>query len=375
MASATSYQNFSPRALEPYPIESKLSELAYSGYGNSPAEAQTALDQYWFERQAHENLYGQEVAAQHEEARQNIAAQLYEQNIKGLTELGKMPGGLALARSSPYYRGVLGGASDDVLNQTIQQQQDAQNAVNFEKSGAGYSSYRHGGATLDLAGTPAGQYVTTQGPTSDVQSAIVKANASLAAAALHAKAAQAQAQLANQPTYMHQLPADAGGNVSTISTHLDPNKPYLPQMQPYNDLNAAITARRAQGEPVYQGDPDKIQPAPVLKKTPALSAGSSSASAAGERLKPAERDTGSGGSSGGSGGPKGLPAGSVRLPSTDKTAQTAATQAVENLRRSNSPAVAILEPKGTTVHTMFKDSTGQYWIQGNDGNAYPLRQR
>jgi hypothetical protein len=86
MASATSYQNFSPRALEPYPIESKLAELAYSGYGNSPAQAQTALDQYWYERQLNEGIYGQEVAAQHEEARKNIAAQI--QDVTDLQHAG-----------------------------------------------------------------------------------------------------------------------------------------------------------------------------------------------------------------------------------------------------------------------------------------------
>jgi hypothetical protein len=365
MASATSYQNFSPRALEPYPIESKLSELAYSGYGNSPAEAQTALDQYWFERQAHENLYGQEVAAQHEEARQNLAAQMQGNRMKLLAEI-KDPNVFSVIANSPEFRGNLGGISDEALAPILQRAIEGQRAQTFEKSGTGYGAFRHGGATLDLAQVPGGSAITNQGPTSDVQSAQINANARMAAAALHARS---QMDQANQPGISVPLDKNLYGEGAALTGKLDPRADLEQQILRYRGLQTRLAQNGAEGTVT-----DLPPPAAVPKKTPMSPNTSGSASDVGKRLPPAQRDAG-----GSSGGPAGLPPGSIQLNSASKEGQAAQNrviQQVDALKRNPDPTAQkiynAVKLQGSTLHNTYKGSDGSLYVIGNDKQAYKV---
>jgi hypothetical protein len=183
MASATSYQNFSPRALEPYPIESKLSDLAYGSYGNSPAEAQTALDQYWYERQLNEGIYGQEVQAQHEEARQNLAAQMQQQAMKTLAE-AKDPTVLQLLANSDYRNLAMPGVSDATLGDLVTRARQGQDVLNLQHAGTGANQLSQGG--FDPTGELAKVGITNLGPYKGpamVQSAQLRLQGDLAKAA------------------------------------------------------------------------------------------------------------------------------------------------------------------------------------------------
>jgi hypothetical protein len=196
MASATSYQNFSPRALEPYPIESKLAELAYSGYGNSPAQAQTALDQYWYERQLNEGIYGQEVAAQHEEARKNIAAQIQEARWKAMGE-AKDPTVLQLMANSPD--SPLNDVDRNALSDLVLRARHGQDVTDLQHAGTAANQLSQGG--YDPTGAMANVGITNLGPYKGpalVQAAQIRLQGDLA------KAAASRAGAANAGPTVHQ---------------------------------------------------------------------------------------------------------------------------------------------------------------------------
>jgi len=186
--SFSGYGTFNPNAVDPFPIETTL---AHDAYGQYPAEAQTQLDYYQLERQRNANLYGQELEAQHEQFRQNLAQQMYEHNIKGLTELAKAPGGLQLARASPYYQGILGGADDPTVLSVIAQQLEAQNATNLEHGGAGLLSAVNAGVAVPNTANVPGVRQMGNLPIGDpvaVRDALINANARIAAANIRASA-------------------------------------------------------------------------------------------------------------------------------------------------------------------------------------------
>lgn len=192
------YGTYNPRALEPYPIEGELAKI---GYGGSPASAQTLLDQYWLERQANEYQYGKELSAQHDQARQQLAAQIYDSNVKAFSDVSKNPGALQLAASSPYYQGILGGASPDVVQDVINQQGRTQQATNLEHAGSGALSMSSAGTPVDpqsltnLIGAP-----VTPGQRPDITIQGMKDASKLAAARISAAGAN------KGPSFTGQLP-------------------------------------------------------------------------------------------------------------------------------------------------------------------------
>lgn len=98
MASSSSGLTYSPAALDPYQLETELAKSAYEGPGNP--QQQTQLDQYWLERQANKNLYGQEVEANRQLQQQQMAnalrekyLQLYKDADPGLVDVINQQGG------------------------------------------------------------------------------------------------------------------------------------------------------------------------------------------------------------------------------------------------------------------------------------------
>lgn len=87
MASTTSGVTYSPAALDPWPIETELAKSAY----NQPQQ-QTLMDQYWLERQAAKNLYGEEVQANRDLQQQQMQNALKQKLIEQLQHAGQTPG-------------------------------------------------------------------------------------------------------------------------------------------------------------------------------------------------------------------------------------------------------------------------------------------
>jgi hypothetical protein len=283
MASATSYQNFSPRALEPYPIESKLAELSYGSYGNSPAEAQTALDQNWYERQLNEGVYGQEVAAQHEEARKNIAAQMQAARWKAMGE-AKDPTVLQLMANSPD--SPLNDVDRNALSDLVLRARHGQDVTDLQHAGTAANQLSQGG--YDPTGAMTNVGITNLGPYRGpalVQAAQIRLQGDLAKAAAH-KAAGA-AIPGGSTTYTNPLTglpesinrpkgmSDADW-VATLKQRgvpmvdQQPDKQQIPQEQAQRDES---TARVPSTPPPPARSLTNVPPAPAAKTTSNTEAG------------------------------------------------------------------------------------------------------
>jgi hypothetical protein len=179
MATQNAYGTFNPAALEPYPIETELAKQSFAG---DTAQSQTALDQYWLERQANKNLYGQELDAQHEAARQQIVAQLADARAKGIAGLAGHPGGYDIAASMGFID-----PSDAHVQAAMGAANAAQGATNLEHAGSGAYNMVQAGNTPDpqtltnMTGVP-----LTPGTPLAIQTANINAAARLAAARIRA---------------------------------------------------------------------------------------------------------------------------------------------------------------------------------------------
>ena len=179
MATGSTYGNFNPSAIDPYPIETNLATAATAG---SPAQANAMLNTYQAQRLASEGLYGQEVDQQHEAFKQQLAQQLYESNLKSLAE-AKDPTTLQLMANSPTVRNsALSGIDAGTLSDLINRARQGQDVTNIEHLGAGVNSVSQSGFDpTNIAkqyGLPVDNY---QGPAS-VQAAKINAAGRIAAA-------------------------------------------------------------------------------------------------------------------------------------------------------------------------------------------------
>lgn len=177
------YGTFNPAAVDPYPIESTLAQQAYGSY---PAESQTLMDQYWFERQANKNLYGQELAAQHEQFRQQIAQQLQEARWKAMGE-AKDPTVLQLFANSPD--SPLAGMDTGALTDLVMRARRGEDVTNLQHAGTGINQISQAG--FDPTQAAAGVGITNLGDYSGpamVQAARINAAARIAAARIGAGA-------------------------------------------------------------------------------------------------------------------------------------------------------------------------------------------
>jgi hypothetical protein len=181
MPSATSLQSFSPRALEPFQIENTLAPLATGG---SAAEAQTMLDTYGLQRMGAEDQYGREVDQQHQQALANLQQQMYDTNVKALTEAGKVPGMLEMFASSPQYNQMFGGANPLAIQNAADFASRLAKAKMLQESGAGINSISQAG--FNPTGVAGDAGITNLGPYAGpalVQAAQIRLQGDLAKAA------------------------------------------------------------------------------------------------------------------------------------------------------------------------------------------------
>lgn len=184
---AASYGTYAPQEDQPSSMENTLAHLAYSGYSDSPAEAQTALDQYWLERQLNKQDYAAQLQDQHQFAMQQLQQQMYEANLKGLYEGGKTPGMLSIMANSPQYAGVFGGADPNAIADVIARQRQGEDLTNLQHAGTAYNQFAQGGGdATGLLGAQGINLGPSKGPAL-VQAAQIRAAAQIAAAKLRAQ--------------------------------------------------------------------------------------------------------------------------------------------------------------------------------------------
>ena len=112
------------------------------------------LADYRAQRQAANNVYGQNLAQEHQFAYQQLAQQMQEAQMKAIPENADK-GTLGLIMSA--YPGIAGQASPDVINSTLDQLATNQGAKNLQASGQGFRDFSTGGALLNpnmLPGVP-----------------------------------------------------------------------------------------------------------------------------------------------------------------------------------------------------------------------------
>src|SRR5580765_11197 len=357
--SFSGYGTFNPNAVDPYPIETTL---AQAGYGQYPAEAQTQLDYYQMERQRNANLYGQELSAQHEQFRQNLQQQMYEQNIKGLTELAKSPGGLQLAAASPYYQGILGGADPETIAAVIGQQREAQSATDYEHGASGLKSAVEAGAVIPDTSNVPGMRIMGTVPVGDpvsIRSALIAANARLGAAGIAARAAQNQAMMPQAHVVIGQ---DALGRDIPTTVPLPPGVAPMTTLQLWLQVQDQMRQQNASGNaPPTPQQP--VIPPPVGKKQTITGPPNVGTGSTGTNLTTAKTDTG------GKVGPSNfqtIPPGSPE----GRQLQAKAMQFIDQVQRANPQLAGFMKSRGPVIDVRRDPRNGQPVIVGNDGNAY-----
>ncbi len=182
MPAAIPYGTTNPRGLEPWSIESTLAPLAVGG---SQAEAQSMLGMYRAQREAAGNVYGEDLAAQHQAAMAAIQAQLYDTRMKAISEVGKLPGGVGFVAQAP---GMDQFGDQAAWSQFANAANTEQAAKNFQATGTGFRDYSEGGLLVNPQQIPGMQGV--QGQLTDT--ARVRAE-EIRQAGSNARAASAQA--------------------------------------------------------------------------------------------------------------------------------------------------------------------------------------
>ena len=170
-----SYPSANPGDVSPWPIEATLANKA----ADNPAEAQAYLNSYQLERQAHTNVYEQQLAQQQQYARQQLVAQIQSEYMQRATEFAKTPGG-AQALASGYWpagSAVLQSAPDAVAGYA-QAGNNADAATNLKNAGEGAGAASNAGIQItNLPGVnTTGAAV---GPITQIGVAGIRANAEI----------------------------------------------------------------------------------------------------------------------------------------------------------------------------------------------------
>lgn len=337
MVTANTYGQFSAQALQPYPIESTLAQI---GYGESPTAAKILGDQFWLERQAHENLYGQELAQQHQFAYDQLRQQLAEAAMKEIPNMGKVAGATEVL--APTMMGLGIGNSDTLTNLAVNAQRAA-DAQNFAHQGSGLSGYAAGGYITNDPNNPAGgkfSFIGTPGQ--------LRLQGDLARAA-----AQNQANL---PGFTAQGPVGEGGRSTSLTGKLDPRFPLAPQLARYMAQNNALDEFFRTG---VMPETEVIPPTP---KKVTIGATPPSTNLQPNRQQVAQTDTGGG---------RFAPL----RPGTQEgdAAQVQAMKALDAIKQTNRPAHDKIAPRGGVIPIVKDIDTGRKYVVGADNQKYELQ--
>ena len=205
------YAASNPGASDPWNIETTLASKAIT----SPAMAQAMLQTYQMQRQADTNVQADNLADAHAFNRQQLRQQLLEAQMKNVAELAGKPGGTQALASGV---GGMGSAALGGDPAAWQQWADAGNASdqskNFEAGGKGAEGFSNAGYMVPANAIPGMPDVpVTQTENVRLAAERLRANATLGAAAIHARAAGAAGG-----DVVTTQGEDAQGNPMTIRT-------------------------------------------------------------------------------------------------------------------------------------------------------------
>jgi len=343
-----SYNPGNPAATDAWNIESTLAPLAVGG---SQSEAQQMLDMYRNERLAQSNVYGQNLAQEHQFAYDQLRQQMQEAYLKAIPEMNKA-GTLGIMASSPLYSAGLAGADPSVVADTIQRQQQAEDAKTFQAGMTGLNQGSQGGYQVAnpnavIPGLPPNVQLTNKGPAL-AQAATIRGQYGLAAA----NARGAKPQLT---TVSNQSAPDAYGNVTSTSTRV-PVDQVEAEQQRIAERNQRIRDRRAGGgDGSGGGSGSTLKPNPAANK-PATTAQPANTSA---QPTPVKLDTNS---------------------RVGSMAQGAATIAIDRATQDgktnpNAARMAADVKAGMdgTVYNTHATSDGKLWVKGASGHFYPIQ--
>jgi hypothetical protein len=182
MATSVQYGTTAPGGTDPYPVETALATEVGK---NSPQEAYNLLNMYGIQNMVGTDNYNASLQGQHDFARQQLAQQLYENNLKAAGEAVKTPGALSFYGSSPMYSGVLGGADPSMVGGIETNLRDMQRAEQAQKGGAGVASLTTAGfqPSSDQANVATAGLAGPQGTPTAITVAQLKLQGDLARAA------------------------------------------------------------------------------------------------------------------------------------------------------------------------------------------------
>ena len=139
---AATYGSFSPQEDQPYSIQSTLIPQAYGMYSDSPAQAQTKMDQYWLQQQLAKSDYQDELAQQHQYAYKQLANEMAQARWKAMAE-AKDPTVFQLMSADPD--SPIANIDPRVRAELISRSRGTEDITNIQHLGAGMNSLSQGG--------------------------------------------------------------------------------------------------------------------------------------------------------------------------------------------------------------------------------------
>lgn len=137
-----SYQLPSPRAIDPPPGEY---QLAHDAGASNPL---AMLLMYRADRDLMGQQYNQELASQHDFAKQQLLAQMAGQHAEALGKFAEHPELLPLAAASPEQSAAFGGAGPEAIRNVIAAAQGQQAIKNLPLVGAAANSFDQAGVSV-----------------------------------------------------------------------------------------------------------------------------------------------------------------------------------------------------------------------------------
>jgi hypothetical protein len=263
---------FAPSALDPYPIETELAKTAY----NQP-EQQSLMDQYWFERQANKNLYGQEIGMNRELQQQQMQNALQQEFIKQYHNAAQDPG------VAEALQGAGAGFTPQVLDVLQRNAAAKAQAENLSKYGTAASGLSTAGMGADALTANTG--LEGFGVRPDIQIANINAAAKLAAARLHGSGAKEDSVLVPIGGSEYDI-VDPSGQVLNTGLKMKLNTP--PEVAAAKIAQArALLGSSVSGHPGIPGAPTPQDGAPPPASTSSSGGGATRLAPSATAAKPA----------------------------------------------------------------------------------------
>lgn len=348
-----SYQLPNPRAVDPYPIETEL--------GKQLPSPLATLALYRADRDLAHEQYGNELAGQHEFARQQLIAQVANERMARVNDLLGKPGGADLLRSG--VPGLNIGASPEALGQLAAAGNEAQGATNLQHAAAGLNSAAEAGFRIAPGSVPSlARYDGTMHEPVKIEAERIQAAGRAAAASAGQRVRGTTVSTTGTP----QGPGSAATNYS---------RPNVPddQVEAVRRLQqgwaGGVLEERSGNAPIGTAPATNLQPAIVT--TPSVS-GSPTTSASPGPNKPGGKPTAA----------AGIPPGYQPLDTNSPNgvrAQNLAMKLAASVKDDKRPEVQrdLANIQGRmpgAVYVTVMDARGKLGVVGKDGRVFKLEE-